>query len=225
MIQMYHVTKHYPPGIRALTDVNLQIDKGEFVFITGPSGAGKSTLLRLIFRGDIPSSGQILVNGRNVTALPESKVPYLRRTIGVVFQDFKLIQRKTVFENIAFILNVLGVPYSEQRRKAYQILKLVGLHHRMNALPNQLSGGEQQRVSIARALINHPSLLIADEPTGNLDPDMARDIIALFEKLNFRGTTVIVATHNLLMVEQMRKRTVRLEHGRVTFDSREEAAS
>jgi len=208
-----------------LTDVNLQIDKGEFVFITGPSGAGKSTLLRLIFRGDIPSSGQILVNGRNVTALPESKVPYLRRTIGVVFQDFKLIQRKTVFENIAFILNVLGVPYSEQRRKAYQILKLVGLHHRMNALPNQLSGGEQQRVSIARALINHPSLLIADEPTGNLDPDMARDIIALFEKLNFRGTTVIVATHNLLMVEQMRKRTVRLEHGRVTFDSREEAAS
>jgi len=219
------VTKHYPPGIRALTDVNLQIDKGEFVFITGPSGAGKSTLLRLIFRGDIPSSGQILVNGRNVTALPESKVPYLRRTIGVVFQDFKLIQRKTVFENIAFILNVLGVPYSEQRRKAYQILKLVGLHHRMNALPNQLSGGEQQRVSIARALINHPSLLIADEPTGNLDPDMARDIIALFEKLNFRGTTVIVATHNLLMVEQMRKRTVRLEHGRVTFDSREEAAS
>ncbi len=219
------MTKHYPPGIRALTDVNLQIDKGEFVFITGPSGAGKSTLLRLIFRGDIPSSGQILVNGRNVTALPESKVPYLRRTIGVVFQDFKLIQRKTVFENIAFILNVLGVPYSEQRRKAYQILKLVGLHHRMNALPNQLSGGEQQRVSIARALINHPSLLIADEPTGNLDPDMARDIIALFEKLNFRGTTVIVATHNLLMVEQMRKRTVRLEHGRVTFDSREEAAS
>lgn len=219
MIQMYHITKKYPPGIRALTDVNIHVNKGEFVFITGASGAGKSTLLRLIFRGDLPTEGQIIVNGRNVTALPESRVPYLRRTIGVVFQDFKLINRKTVFENIAFILNVLGVPYSEQRRKAYQILKLVGLHHRMNALPPQLSGGEQQRVSVARALINHPSILIADEPTGNLDPEMAWDIMSLFEKLNIRGTTVLVATHNLATVDRMRKRQIHLDHGRVVRDS------
>lgn len=220
MIQAFHITKIYPPKIWALQDVSLHIEKGEFVFITGPSGAGKTTFLRLLFRDEKPNSGQILIRGVNVTALPDRKVPYLRRQMGVVFQDFKLIQRKTVFENIAFILNVLGVPLSEQRRQVYQVLKMVGLHHRMNAIPHQLSGGEQQRVAIARALINRPPLLIADEPTGNLDPEMAWDIMRLFLKLNHRGTTIVIATHNIPMVEEIGKRRIHLERGQIVYDSK-----
>ena len=220
MIQMYHVTKRYPPGIRALTDVSLHVNKGEFVFVTGPSGAGKSTLLRLIFRADLPTEGQIIVNGRNVTALPESKVPFLRRTIGVVFQDFKLINRKSVFENIAFILNVMGVPYSEQRRKAYQILKLVGLHHRMNALPPELSGGEQQRVAIARALSTHPVLVLADEPTANLDTENGNQVMEIMQRLNANtGTTFIFATHDPRVIPFAR-RVVTLRDGLVSENSK-----
>jgi len=216
---MYHVFKQYPPNIHALVDVTLFVEKGEFVFLTGHSGAGKSTLLRLVTRAEVPSTGQILVAGRNVLALNQSKIPFFRRQIGVVFQDIKLISRKTIFENIAFILSVMGVPFQEQKKRVYQILKLVGLHHRMNALPHQLSGGEQQRVAIARALINHPPLLIADEPTGNLDEEMSWDVMTLFDKLNMKGTTVVMATHNRQIVEMMKKRIVHIEKGRVVDDS------
>lgn len=224
MIQIYHIFKDYPPKIKALVDVSLFIDKGEMVFITGPSGAGKTTLLKLLYRAELPSSGQLLVAGRNVLALPPSKVPYLRRQIGVIYQDFKLIPRLTIFENISFILTVLGVPKKEQKQRVYQLLKLVGLHHRMSAYPNQLSGGEQQRVAIARALINMPPIILADEPTGNVDPEMAWDIMKLFSLLNQKGATILIATHNLQMVELMKKRVIHLEKGRIVYDTGERIA-
>ena len=195
--------------------MTLEIDKGEFVFLTGPSGAGKTTFLKLIFREETPSQGQILVNGRNVSAIPEVKIPFLRRDIGVVFQDFKLLRRKTVFENVAFVLRVMGVAKAERKRRAFQILKQVGLHHKMNSYPLQLSGGEQQRVAIARALINEPVLLLADEPTGNLDPELAFEIMSLFQEINARGTTVLVATHDRDMITRLGKRVINLEKGRV----------
>ncbi|MGE5414422.1 MAG: cell division ATP-binding protein FtsE, partial [Syntrophomonadaceae bacterium] len=197
MIQLFGVSKRYGTFRDALTDVSFRVDPGEFVFLTGPSGAGKSTLLRLVFMEETPSAGQIIVNGRNIGVLPQSQIPYLRRTMGVVFQDFKLIGRKTVFENIAFVQNVLGLARVEQKRRAYQVLKRVGLHHLMNAYPDELSGGEQQRVAIARAIVNEPTVLLADEPTGNLDPILAEEIMRLFVEINIRGTTVVVATHDL----------------------------
>ena len=175
MIQAFHVYKQYDRESSALSDITLHIKKGEFSFLTGSSGAGKTTFLKLIFREELPSQGQILVGGRNVTAIPESQIPELRRSIGVVFQDFKLLKRKTILENVAFVLRILAVPVKEQKRRAFAALKSVGLHHKMHAYPLQLSGGEQQRVAIARALINEPMLLLADEPTGNLDPEMAGD--------------------------------------------------
>src|SRR5215472_18287221 len=213
MIQLFRVCKEYGRFRHALTDVTCSIERGEFVFLTGPSGAGKSTFLKLLFRAEPPTSGQILVNGRNIGVLPDSQVPYFRRTVGVVFQDFKLIARKTVFENIAFVQNVLGLPRAEQKRRAYQVLKRVGLHHQMNALPAELSGGEQQRVAIARAIVNEPVVLLADEPTGNLDPVLAEEIMRLFVEINIRGTTVVVATHDLEMIRRMGKRTLTLERG------------
>jgi cell division transport system ATP-binding protein len=215
LIQTFHVSKQYSRENVALTDVTLEIDKGEFVFLTGPSGAGKTTFLKLIFREETPTSGQILVNGRNVSAIPEAKIPYLRRDIGVVFQDFKLLRRKTVFENVAFVLRVMGVTTVERKRRAFQMLKQVGLHHRMASYPLQLSGGEQQRVAIARALVNEPVLLLADEPTGNLDPDLAYEIMSLFQEINARGTTVLVATHDRELIHRMGKRVIVLEKGRV----------
>jgi cell division transport system ATP-binding protein len=199
----------------ALSDVTLSVGKGEFCFLTGPSGAGKTTFLKLVFREELPSQGQILVGGRNVTAIPDGQIPELRRAIGVVFQDFKLLKRKTILENVAFVLRILGVPTREQKRRAFAALKAVGLHHKMHAYPLQLSGGEQQRVAIARALMNEPMLLLADEPTGNLDPEMAQEIMRLFLEVNARGTTVLVATHDRDMIQRMGKRVIALEKGRV----------
>ena len=216
MIQAFHVYKQYDRDSSALSDITVHIPKGEFCFLTGPSGAGKTTFLKLVFREELPSQGQILVGGRNITAIPEGQIPELRRSIGVVFQDFKLLKRKTILENVAFVLRILSVPAKEQRRRAFAALKSVGLHHKMHVYPLQLSGGEQQRVAIARALINEPMLLLADEPTGNLDPDMAAEIMALFQDVNSRGTTVLVATHDREMIQRMSKRVIALDHGRVT---------
>ena len=215
MIRIYHVHKRYDGNVEALKDINLEVERGEFVFITGASGAGKTTLLRLMLRQELPSEGQILVNGRNVGVLPPSKVPDLRRSIGVVFQDFKLVTRKTALDNVAYVLNVAGYSKTEQRRRAYNALRSVGLNHRLTAYPRVLSGGEQQRVAIARAVVNEPTLLLADEPTGNLDPDLAVEIMRLFREINARGTTVVVATHDRDLIQRMQRRTVVLEGGRV----------
>jgi cell division transport system ATP-binding protein len=215
MIQLFRVSKEYGRFRHALSDVTCTIERGEFVFLTGPSGAGKSTFLKLLFRDEPPTSGQILVNGRNIGVLPASQIPYFRRSVGVVFQDFKLIRRKSVFENIAFVQNVLGLPRAEQKRRAYQVLKRVGLHHQMNAYPDELSGGEQQRVAIARAIVNEPTLLLADEPTGNLDPVLSEEIMRLFAEINIRGTTVLVATHDFDLIRRMGKRVLSLDRGRL----------
>jgi cell division transport system ATP-binding protein len=218
MIQAFHVYKQYDRESTALSDVTLHVKKGEFCFLTGASGAGKTTFLKLVFREELPSQGQILVGGRNITAIPEAQIPELRRSVGVVFQDFKLLKRKTILENVAFVLRILNVPAREQKRRAFAALKSVGLHHKLHAYPLQLSGGEQQRVAIARALINEPMLLLADEPTGNLDPERAQEIMALFEEVNARGTTVLVATHDREMIQRMRKRVITLDKGRVAAD-------
>ena len=215
MIQTYHVYKKYVGDQNVLNDVTISIARGEFVFLSGVSGAGKTTFLKLVFREEVPSQGQILVNGRNVSAISESKLPFLRRNIGVVFQDFKLLTRKTVFENVAFVPKVMGVSKHERKRRSFRILKQVGLQHRMYSYPMQLSGGEKQRVAIARALINEPELLLADEPTGNLDLELAFEIMSLFQEINDRGTTVLVATHDRELIARFGKRVINLERGRV----------
>ncbi len=215
MIEAYHLSKVYRRGVYALRDLSLTIDKGEFVFLTGPSGAGKSTLLRLLLRQDLPSGGQLTVAGQNLAMLRSGQVQAYRRTVGFVFQDFKLITRKTVLENVAFVSRVLGLSTSQQRRKTFQVLKWVGLQHRMNAHPDELSGGEQQRVAIARALINDPMLILADEPTGNLDPDLSLEIMNLFREINARGTTVLVATHDRELISRVGRRSVTLDHGQI----------
>jgi len=215
MIQDFHVYKQYDRESMALSDITVHVGKGEFCFLTGPSGAGKTTFLKLVFREELPSQGQILVGGRNITAIPDGQIPELRRSVGVVFQDFKLLKRKTILENVAFVPRILGVPAREQKRRAFAALRAVGLHHKMHSYPLQLSGGEQQRVAIARALINEPMLLLADEPTGNLDPEMAQEIMRLFLEVNARGTTVLVATHDREMIQRMGKRVITLERGRV----------
>ena len=215
MIHFYHVTKRFDASSTALSDVTFHVEKGEFVFLTGPSGAGKSTLLKLILRQIRPSEGQIVVNGRNLGAMKRSHLPYFRREIGMVFQDFKLIERMTVFENLSFILTVLNVPPKEHKKRAYQALRAVSLHHKLNAYPLQLSGGEQQRVAIARALINDPLVLIADEPTGNLDPDLSREVLEIFAEANLRGSTVLLATHDRELIRDTGRRTIVLEHGRI----------
>ena len=218
MIQAFHVYKQYDRESSALSDITLHIKKGEFSFLTGSSGAGKTTFLKLIFREELPSQGQILVGGRNVTAIPDSQIPELRRSIGVVFQDFKLLKRKTILENVAFVLRILAVPVKEQKRRAFAALKSVGLHHKMHAYPLQLSGGEQQRVAIARALVHDPPLLLADEPTGNLDSKTAGEILALLGSLS--GKTILVVTHDRALADSFAKRTVEFRDGKVVADER-----
>ncbi len=220
MIQFLNVGKRYPSGRVALEDVSFHLGRGEFAFLTGPSGAGKTTLLRLIYREALPDSGQILVNGRNVGALPDRKVPYLRRRIGVVFQDCRLIPRKTVFENVGYLPRVLGAGLRDRKRQAYQALKQVGLAHRMSSFPPELSRGEQQRVAIARALINRPEILLADEPTGNLDPDLAREVFRLFRGINDSGTTVLAASHDPSLITEFGGRVLVLDRGRLVGDQR-----
>jgi cell division transport system ATP-binding protein len=216
MIHFYHVTKKFDRYSTALHDVTFQIEKGEFVFVTGPSGAGKSTLLKLILRQMLPTEGQVIVNGRNLNAMRRGQVPYFRREIGMVFQDFKLIERMTVFENLSFILTVLGVAPKEHKKKAYSALRAVSLHHKMNSYPLQLSGGEQQRVAIARALINDPLVVIADEPTGNLDPDLSNDIVQIFNEANLRGSTILLATHDRELIRSSGRRVLSLVQGRLS---------
>jgi cell division transport system ATP-binding protein len=215
VIETRHLSKIYTRGLYALQDLSLSVQKGEFVFLTGPSGAGKSTFLRLLLLQERPSEGEILVNGHHLSRLRRREIQEYRRGLGFVFQDFKLIPTRTVFENISFVPEVLGLPVSHQRRRAFQVLKWVGLQHRMNAYPTDLSGGEQQRVAIARALVNDPSLLLADEPTGNLDPDLSLEIMNLFREINAGGTTVLVATHDRELIRLVGRRTITLDQGRV----------
>jgi cell division transport system ATP-binding protein len=217
-VRLYHVSKSYSAGHFALRDVSIEFGRGEFVFLTGPSGAGKTTLLRLIFAAERPSEGQILVLGRNAPRLGPRAVPPLRRRIGVVFQDFKLLPRRTVEENVAMALEVVGAPRREVRAKVFSVLKQLGLQHRRFHHPPSLSGGEQQRVAIARALVNEPDILLADEPTGNLDHELALEIMDLIAGAATRGTTVVVATHDQAIVERYGKRCVRLEGGRIVED-------
>ena len=215
MIEAYHVSKTYARGVYALRDLSLRIDKGDFVFLTGPSGAGKSTLLRLLLRQDVPSEGQLMVGGRNLATLTPRQVQAYRRSLGFVFQDFKLLPAKTVIENVSFVPRVLGMAESQQQRRTFQVLKWVGLQHRMNAYPEELSGGEQQRIAIARSLVNDPAIILADEPTGNLDPDLSLEIMNLFREINARGTTVVVATHDRELIRRVGRRTLTLDHGSV----------
>jgi len=213
VIETQSLSKTYGRGMYALQNLNLKIDKGEFVFLTGPSGAGKSTLLRLLLLEERPTEGEVIVGGRNLSHLTRDETQAYRRTVGFVFQDFKLIPTKTVFENVSFVLRVLGQPIEQQRRSTYQVLKWVGLQHRHNALPLELSGGEQQRVAIARALVNDPHLVLADEPTGNLDAELSLEIMNLFRDMNARGTTVLVATHNRDLIKWVGRRVIHLQEG------------
>jgi cell division transport system ATP-binding protein len=218
MIQLFHVTKEYPGEPPALSDVTLHVQKGEFVFLTGPSGAGKSTLLRLIFCAEAPSSGQLLLFGRNVARVSPGEIPWVRRHIGVVFQDFKLLPERTIGENVALPLEVRSLPRREIQRKVLGLLRSVGLEHRAGKFPPSLSGGEQQRVAVARALAADPALLLADEPTGNLDADRTLEVMELLAAANARGTTVVIATHDRSLLQRYTRRVVALERGRLVSD-------
>jgi cell division transport system ATP-binding protein len=220
MIVFDSVRKVYEPNVAALTDVSFVIEKGDFVFVVGASGSGKSTVIRLVLKEIEPTAGKIVVGGRDLTRLKRSKVPFLRRNIGCVFQDFKLLPNRTAAENVAYALKVQGDNSNSIRRKVPEVLNLVGLAHKMSSYPDELSGGEQQRVSIARAVVNHPPLLICDEPTGNLDPDTSVGIMQLLYRINRAGTTVLMATHDREMVDKMRRRVIALDDGRLARDER-----
>ncbi|MCC6339892.1 MAG: cell division ATP-binding protein FtsE [Acidimicrobiia bacterium] len=218
MIRFERVSKVYKGEVVALSDISLDINKGEFVFLVGPSGSGKSTFLRLLLREDLPTDGRIVVAGRDITRLPAWKVPQLRRNIGCIFQDFKLLPNKTVYENVAFAPEVIGRPRPVIRSQVPQILDLVGLSKKADNFPNELSGGEQQRVSIARAFVNRPLILLADEPTGNLDPATTVGIMRLLDRINRTGTTVVMATHDSRIVDSMRRRVIELDRGTLVRD-------
>jgi cell division transport system ATP-binding protein len=218
MIRTVDVVKDYKVGVRAVDKMSIDIEKGEFVFLVGPSGSGKSTFIKLLTKEEMPTEGDIFVAGKNLNTLPRWRVPYLRRNVGCVFQDFKLLPNKTVFENVAFGLEVIGRPKAVVHRQVPQILELVGLGEKLDRFPEELSGGEQQRVSIARAFVNRPLILLADEPTGNLDPATSVGIMRLLDRINRTGTTVLMATHDHAIVDSMRRRVIELEGGRIVRD-------
>lgn len=222
MIEFINVSKTFPEGNHAVEDINLKIEDGEFVFIVGASGAGKSTMLKLIMREEVASSGQVIVNGRDLTKMKRSQVPYLRRTMGIVFQDFRLIDKMTVFENVAFAMRVTGAKQSEIKKRVPYVLKLVGLEKMAKRHPSELSGGEQQRVSLARALANKPSIIIADEPTGNVDPKRSYEIMNILKEVNLLGTTVLVVTHEHSLVHKFNGRVIKLKKGKIVKDTSED---
>ncbi|MFE5324088.1 cell division ATP-binding protein FtsE [Paenibacillus sp. NPDC056579] len=218
MIEMHDVWKTYPDGSPALKGINVKVDRNEFLYVVGPSGAGKSTFMKLIYREERPTKGSIFVNGFNLEKLKQRKIPYVRRNIGVIFQDFRLLPKLTVYENVAFAMEAIEAPKKLIRKRVQEVLELVHLKEKIGSLPTQLSGGEQQRVAIARAIVNNPAVIIADEPTGNLDPETSWDIMKLMEEINFRGTTIIMATHNKEIVNTMRKRVLAIEQGQIVRD-------
>lgn len=223
MLIMSDVSKVYPGGSMALQDVNVHIEPGEFVFVVGPSGAGKSTFIKMLFREVLPTTGSIFVNGMDILALSPKEIPFMRRQLGIIFQDYRLLPDRTVFENVAFAMQVIEAPHRKIRRQVNNVLDLVGLRHRSNAYPNELSGGEQQRIAIARAIVNDPVFVIADEPTGNLDPETSWDIMEIFKEINSAGTTIVMATHDKDVVDAMGKRVIAIEQGRIVRDEKEGA--
>lgn len=221
LIEMKGVAKKYHRSTTALRDINVSINPGEFVYIVGPSGAGKSSFIKLLYREEKVSAGTLKVGEFNLTKMKKRQIPILRRSIGVVFQDYKLLPKKTVFENVAYAMQVIGEKPREIKKRVPEVLELVGLKHKMRSFPDQLSGGEQQRVAIARAIVNNPKVLIADEPTGNLDPEISREIMQLLERINLQGTTVLMATHNKQIVDNLRHRVIAIEEGRIVRDEEE----
>ncbi|WP_461201600.1 cell division ATP-binding protein FtsE [Anoxybacillus sp. TBDG-1] len=218
MIEMQDVYKTYPNGVIALNGISVRIKQGEFVYVVGPSGAGKSTFIKMMYREEKPTSGKIMINGVNLANIKDSKVPLLRRNIGIVFQDFKLLPKLTVYENVAFALEVIEESPKNIRKRVMEVLDLVRLKHKARFYPDELSGGEQQRVSIARSIVNNPAIVIADEPTGNLDPDTSWEIMDIFERINDRGTTIVMATHNREIVNTIRRRVIAIERGKIARD-------
>lgn len=218
MLEMIDVSKIYPGGSVALQDINVRIEQGEFVFIVGPSGAGKSTFFKMLFREVLPSSGKVIVNGHDLVKMTDKEIPYFRRQLGIVFQDYRLLPDRTVYDNVAFAMQVIETPYRKIKRRVNDVLDLVGLRKRAHAYPTELSGGEQQRIAIARAIVNDPILLIADEPTGNLDPETSWEIMDIFREVNKSGTTIVMATHDREIVDEMEKRVIAIEHGHIERD-------
>ena len=218
MIHLAGISKIYDNGCVALSNVTVSIPKGDFVFVVGPSGAGKSTFIKLIFREEFPTEGELVVNGRNVGELEPSEVPYLRRSLGIVFQDYRLLPNKTVYENVAFAMQVIECSHREIKKRVTHVLDLVGLRHKTGSYPGELSGGEQQRIAIARAIVNNPVVVIADEPTGNLDPETSWEIMKIFTRINKGGTTIVMATHDKSVVDAMKKRVIAIENGVIARD-------
>lgn len=218
VLKMTDVSKVYPGGSVALQNVDIHIEPGEFVFVVGPSGAGKSTFIKMLFREVLPTTGNIFVNGVDILSLTPKEIPYMRRQLGIIFQDYRLLPDRTVYENVAFAMEVIETPRRKIKRRVLNVLDLVGLRHRADAYPNELSGGEQQRIAIARAIVNDPIMVIADEPTGNLDPETSWDIMEIFKEINAEGTTIVMATHDKEIVDAMGKRVIAIEDGNIVRD-------